>query len=707
MNQNNPAPYPIPAGTRINETIVKESRAFGDLIVVWSESGKVLALTKESATTKSPKTYKVNHRLVTDVRIVKQHEILILTTSEGRHFRNFQLQKIEDQGNWADHYVEPHHQQLYRMDLQGNWFDIEGRKLEAPVFIQGSVLSSLLGKCSKQSLSFRGQTLLISPSRSLIQVGKLVYDIRLEPVAYYGQKITGLGFHNITLTKDKNIQEVYLGLNQKAYLIEKELAPFLILGEPVTDYLRSVQKGGHRYEIFKTKQNTYVIKTNSGDVVTCNEEPVYVNFSTYVKMNGAQLVLCSNANGSRYMNLKTEESFHLPQISDEAITEIDASPMTFNEAQLRNMESETKVFVYNESVQEIFTLNDESITPEHIRKDQNYPNHYGIATILGTEKLFYKKKNELVKIPNTDFEIAQILSPPDQKLLNAVTTTGERIVLDARKGYDQLQQAFSGERAVVEVLGTAKKLGYTIVQNVLLETLGGSEKRVIDLNKEHLDIFTLPDDLYLSTEQTNYSTFRNNPLVNLDFEKIIEVESEQFIKGMFVPFHESPLPVLIQMSNGQPLHLEGGGFRNELVFGFNQSTLNEKYFLGPHRMVGALTYTEDLKEREVLFSFLTKRSWLMMGDSYLPIFRKVVKHNSEKSWDYLLFELRRIASQKEYVVVEKKEPHRILVMTENDLEIPKVLSDLKRTLKTPKKLNALKKLFSGDPGYLKKIDLEE
>ncbi|MFT4666257.1 MAG: hypothetical protein ACI8YQ_001926 [Polaribacter sp.] len=609
--------------------------------------------------------------------------------------------------NWVDHYVEPHHNQIYGKDKRGNWFDKEGRKLEAPVFLQNDVLVSLPGKKSKQSLSFRGQALSMSPHCTLIQIGKVVYDVHLEMVSYYGQKITGLGPNNITLAKSSFIQEVYLGLDQKAYLTENDLQPFLILGELVIQHLHTVKKGKNQYEVFKTKQNTYVLNAISSEVLCCDEDPVYINFSTYVKLGKQALALCTGAKGNRYMNIATQQSFYIDQISEEPITHIDLEPMTFNEAQLRNMKTASQTFVYNETTKEIFTLNEGTITPESIREDLHYPNHYGVAMILGTEKLFYKKKNEIVRVPNTNFEVAKLLSRPNQKLLNAITTTNERIVLDARKGYEQLQQAYSGERAVVEVFGDSHKLGHTIVQNVLLETLGGSENRVIDLNKEKLEVYTLPEDLFTSSENNTHSTFKLNPLVSLDFEKITTIEEEAFVYGEFVPFHDSPLPLLIQVSNGRPLHLEGGGFRNELVYGFNQSTLNEKHHLGPHRMIGALTYTEDLKEREILFSFLTRRSWLMMDDSFLPIFRKVVKHQSQKSWDYLLFELRRIASTKEYIVVEKKEPHRILVVVEDDIENPKIVSDLQKALKIPKKLNALKKLFSGDPGYLKEVSLED
>ncbi|MFT7452767.1 MAG: hypothetical protein ACI9VN_003503, partial [Patescibacteria group bacterium] len=172
--------------------------------------------------------------------------------------------------NWVDHYVEPHHNQIYGKDKRGNWFDKEGRKLEAPVFLQNDVLVSLPGKKSKQSLSFRGQALSMSPHCTLIQIGKVVYDVHLEMVSYYGQKITGLGPNNITLAKSSFIQEVYLGLDQKAYLTENDLQPFLILGELVIQHLHTVKKGKNQYEVFKTKQNTYVLNAISSEVLCCD-----------------------------------------------------------------------------------------------------------------------------------------------------------------------------------------------------------------------------------------------------------------------------------------------------------------------------------------------------------------------------------------------------------------------------------------------------
>ncbi len=352
-----------------------------------------------------------------------------------------------------------------------------------------------------------------------------------------------------------------------------------------------------------------------------------------------------------------------------------------------------------------FSLDEGTVVPEAIAEPPAYAHHYGVATIGGEDKLFYQKTSRIVRLGADGIELARLTSPSGQKLLNALTTNGERIVLDARKGFDRITRAYIGQQAVHEVFGEPQKLGQTVVQNAALETLGGTEKRVIDINREELRLYSLPDDLTASSEGNMPSVFRSNPLSELFFEAKVQVSEEVFVPGLFEPFHGPPRPVLLQMENGRPLHLEGGGFRNELVTGFHSDTLSGLYQLGPHRMIGATTLTEELKEGEIMFALPSKQSWLMMGHSFLPILRKVVVQRATQKWDYLLFELRRIATKKEYLVVERKPPHRILVTVEEGVEVPKVVSDLKRSLKPPRKLSGLRKLFVGDPGYLRELEL--
>ena len=39
----------------------------------------------------------------------------------------------------------------------------------------------------------------------------------------------------------------------------------------------------------------------------------------------------------------------------------------------------------------------------------------------------------------------------------------------------------------------------------------------------------------------------------------------------------------------------------------------------------------------------------------------------------------------------------------DEIEVPKIISNIEKSLKLPKKLSGLRKLFGGDPGYLKEI----
>ncbi len=337
MNSSSDSNAPIPPGTKVGHVLCARSRSFGDMVVVWDEGGKCAAFAKNTIAEKQPQLYKINHRLVTGVELIPQHDILKITTSTGVHFRTFDNQPLEEAVGWADHFFEPINQQFFRKDNSGQWFDIEGQPLESPVFLQYDVLCSLPGKVSRQSLSFRGQEVVMSPHCSLIQVGKLVLDKQLEAVTFYGKKITGLGVKNITLAhsdskKKRFVQEVFLSLTQTTFVDEHTLEPFRIDGKPVAAHLETAVVGHHRYEVFQTQastaalsgqQNTYVLRASTGAVVTCEGDPVTLDFATHVTIAGRELVQYTIPRGrSGYMDLHSGTPFYLEQLPDEAITYI-------------------------------------------------------------------------------------------------------------------------------------------------------------------------------------------------------------------------------------------------------------------------------------------------------------------------------------------------------------------------------------------------
>ena len=605
--------------------------------------------------------------------------------------------------DWIEDYTEPTTGGFFRKGKHGFWYDVEGHRLPAPIFLQGEVLISLLGKKSKSSLSFRGQEIIVSPSYELIQVGKIVLDADLNLINYFGERITGLGSKNITFQDGKTIQEVHLGLDRKAFIDEKEKTPFLLNNENVTKHLQTVKKGGNRFEIFQTDKNQYVLSEKSVVPLTCDGHFVSIDFSTYVSINDVEVAQCQHDGDCKYMDIHSESTFQLEGFGDEPLTTISIASIALEDGQIRNMATTKKQFVYNETKRTIFSLNDGQLYPEAVEEVTHYEDHFGAITNGKTTKLFSKKTYKTLAIGTKTIEIRKILSLPDQPLLNAIDAAGNKIVIDARKGFDQLEIAQIGDQEVVKVLGKPEKIGNTFLQNALLKTLGGTEKRVLDLSKEILSIYTLPTDLKAYPENQDYSVYNGHPILELDFEHIITIEGEEFLLGKFIPYREDISSIVIQKKNNRPLHLEGGAHRNELVTGFNFSTLQKKYYLGHHRMVGVYTLKEDYKPEELLFSFHEKKSWLKFNDDYLPIFRKIIKLKNARNWDYLLFELRGLFNSTEFVAVEGIEPHRILVEKNRGKISPKVFNSKDRLPKTPEEVSLLRKLIFEDPGYLIEI----
>jgi len=304
-----------------------------------------------------------------------------------------------------------------------------------------------------------------------------------------------------------------------------------------------------------------------------------------------------------------------------------------------------------------------------------------------------------------EVEIATISTQKDnQKLLNALSTKGEKLVLDVRKGFDHLERAYANGQAVTEVYEYPRNVGRKMLQNALLNTLGGTEKRVIDLNAEQLTIFTLPTNLSADPAGISPSLYQSNPIITLDFKHPIKLMGEVLLKGTFLPYYDTPKEVLILEQNNQPLHLEGSGHKNQLVTAFVYATTKDKYYIGDNRMIGAKTLKEDGQEGQVLFSFQRKSTWIPFNESALPVTQNVVKVNTPGDWDYLLFEIKDVDNTLRFMVVEKQAPHRVLVERKKGKEQPKLLSKKAvLPLKLPKELSKFVKVFVDDPGYLKEI----
>jgi len=699
---NKPVPSPI---KKIGSMICTYMQVFGDLVVIWGTKGETRAFTKESIQNRKVADYQVDGRKVQQIFVPKNHELIILQTAKGTTVRDYQNRLIKDAANWADFFIEPNTHSFYRQNERGNWFDIEGHKLTSPVFLLDNVLVSLVGKKSKKSLAFKGVSLLVSPNLKLIQAGKVVFDNQLNPVSVFGEKITGLGKKNIVFGDGTILQQVLTGFKSYTFVEERTMQPFLINDEQIVQHVKTVTKNGNRYEVFKTVGGEYALSGQTRECLTCDGEKVKINFDSYVKMDHEELVKSTGNSGSRYMDLRTQSAYALKEVSEDTIVFIDTNILMVDGAILRSMATATDRFVFNETKKEIFKLNNGTIRPNAVIEPDFFGEYLGIADIKGELKYFHKKKKEVIQLGVEKVGVKTILTnKSNHKLLNALSEKGEKIVLDIRKGFDHLERAYANGQAIVEVHEFPRNVGRKMLQNAILSTLGGTEKRVIDLNATQLSIFTLPKNLSADPANIAPSLYRSNPLISLDFKHPIKMMGEAFLKGTFLPYHDTPKFVLIAQQNNQPLHLEGDGHKNQLVTAFIKGTTTEKYYIGDNRMIGAKTLKEDGQEGQVLFSFQRKSTWIPFNEAALPVTQQVVKVNTPGDWDYLLFEVKDVDNTLKFMVVEKEAPHRVLVERVKGKEQPKLL-DKKAVLplKIPKELSQVTKFFVNDPGYLKEI----
>lgn len=646
---------------------------------------------------------KIDKEIIESVFAPKNYDIVILKTSNKIHFRNYQNQPLDTSELWSDFYIEPLTNSFFRKDKNNFWYDLEGHRLTTPIFLMDDVLVSLLEKRSKQSLSFRHQKIISSPHFGLIQIGKLVFDSFLNLVEFYGERITGLGYKNIVFQNGKIVQEVQIGLQRKAFIDEKNRTPFLINDEVVTKHLQTIKKRKNHFEIFLTEEKEHVVLSKTGEALKCDNCSVSIDFSTFVNFGKEELVYGKVDDFGKYMDINSQTTFQLSGLENEPITFIDSSTVLVNGEVLRNVKTEKKAFVFNETQQKVFRLNNGEIIPNSVKDLDNFENHFATYSFENIINVFSKKSVEVIDIQGFTGILQNIMASPEQPLWNALDGNNRKIVIDARQGLEYLKIAKIDAQNIIEVFDEPQKIGNSFLQNAHLKTLGGTEKRVIDLTKDELKIYTLPSDLKSNSINDEHSIYRNSPIHELDFSNPITIEEEEFLVGKFIPFREDISSIIIQKSNNRPLQLEGGGHKNEIVTAFNFKTLEAEFFLGKHRMIGTFTLTEDYKKEELIFSFNKQKSWLRFGDEFLPIFKKIVTVQNEKGWACCLLEIRDSSTKSEFVAVENNPPYRILVKQKGGKPVLKIFKGSDKLPRTPEDVSMMSKWFLGNPGVLKDV----
>lgn len=677
-------------------------KLINDIILDTDASGTLLAYQAKGFPEKRV-VYKIAKKPVVAVEVFPHYRFILLATADEYHLRDLTNQPIADEAHWTDYYFEPLTKSLYRKDERNNWYDLEGFRLMVPVFLKGEVLVSLPGKTSRQSWAFAEAEVLISLHSRLIQVGKLVFDMNLEHVRYFGERITGLGRRHISFGGEDQWQEVCRGRTERAFINEFTGAPLLINDEEIIGHVRGEVRGVRHFEVFRSATRTYTVE-NSGDaVISYLNRPLEVDLSTYLELNGREIISVNDGREDFYFDLQTRAPFRLEAAGEELVRTISHKPVRVPGVVLYDVSTAHKSFVYDTRNNRPFGLEGEEILPTSIEEISGFEAWFFLAEIDGVAKLCTKHDLKIIRLGSENFEIAEVLSTSPTKLVNARGTRGERLVLDLRRGAEKVTLAVADGHRIEATTGAPHRVGDRFLQHVSLASLGGAVPRLVDLELESLTTFTLPEDLTEYPDQPQTSCFASNAITRINFANPFSVQGEDFLRATFLTYQGEEEDVILKAGNASPVHLDGARHRNELVVSFKEYTIHNPYRLGEHLLVGARTLNEELKSGELLFSIRRFQSWLPFYDTFLPVFRRAIELPGKEYWPCYLFEALEHGGSGEYIAVEKEEPYRVLATRKKDKVLPKIVTTKSRALLDPTEVSGLIDLFV-DRGMLVEVN---
>jgi len=682
--------------TNPNEKMI----VIGDLIIKSSHYGKNQIVNVYESD--SGKKYKIDGNTINNVEFIPNFDIVVFKTKSSVYFRDYNNIPISNSEYWSDYFYEDHTRSFYRKDPRGFWYDIEGFRIKSSIVLKNDVLCSLNGKVSKKNMMFANADLYVSPNEKMVQIGKVVLDYNLEFLYYFNDKVTSLGNMSIHFEDDVVYQNVKIGLLDSVFINEQTLEPVTCNGLALVSYYQTVTLGSSEYHIFSSTESTHFINTKTQEPLELVDGPHDIDHETYMLINGEEIISIKTKKENYYINISTKSPYYFPNYPNSKVRKVSKSFTNIQNKELINIQSDDAKFVVNSTNGEIYVLKDNR-TPEKIKNLPGFENTLALITLQGKQVLFSLIEEDIVYLGEQKLTIQSIDGDLNNKLINATDSANKKVVLDIRSGFDNMTLAKSGNQLITEMIDRPYNIGSKILQNAKMATLGGEQNRVINLNAQNLNEFCIPTNLKEYHEGEEGSVFRGAPLLSLDFDNPITIGAQTFLSGQFRSYDDELHSVIIQNINGKPLHLEGFGHKNELVTGFNQYTLKDKFFLGPHRMIGVSTLKEDLKSNELIFSLDLMSSWIPFYDTHLPIFKRIVELKDRADWEYNLFELREISNDKEYIAIEKNTPHRILVHKKGGKKRPKVVKSQEKILKSPEEISMIKKLFFEDPGVLVEV----
>ncbi len=686
----------------INDTNIESHNSFQTLItlkefaVVQDSNGQLNVYTSKSVEDKSFDSYLIEGNTIDNVYLPKNHELIILHTSNNIIAIDYDNNVLKDE-KWTDYFIEPYSQQLFRK-IHNHWYDIEGHMLNPPIFILEDTLICLPTKSSKRSISFKEQSLKTNPDYSLIQIGKLVFNADLHLLNYQGEKITSIRNKRIRL-KDTIIQEIGIGKYNTGFISLDTLQPFLLKGELITEHIYSKTINETTYELFLSEENRFVINAKTNEAITIDDIPVHLDLEDYILFNEYQLVNGKLENRDIVYNLKTQSLFELEAVTPHDISKIQTSVININEDKIINLNAGQHEYVFNMIKHKLFTLNDGQLTPQKIETLDSYSEYFGKAIIDGNDRIFYLDTCCVLHFDDGAVYIQSILDVEKNKLINALDSHNELIVLDARNGYNNLELAKVESQQIQQVEDSPQTLGIARVQNATLNSTGGPINRTVRIDTPDIRLFTLDNSLESFPDGEQVSVFAGNPIINIDFNLLITFGDDTFLTFKFIPYHEVPTQGYINQSSGKVLFVEGEANRHEIVTGIPKNPI--VYHLGEHRLIQVNTLTEDFKERQIMMCQQTKKTWLKFHDDHLPALEHHTVSDTDSTWNYQLFKVRSSDKESRYLVAERDAPYRILVEETSGQIKPKLIKSNDQVLKEPKKRSRFAKLFLNDPGFLK------
>ena len=675
-----------------------------DLVILWNKEGAARCYHTNSLA-KKPSLYTIDGEEIQFAFIPPGHEIIILETKDEIYYRGFLNEVLEGSNKWTDYFYEPLNKHFYRKDKNGNWYNLEGNKMDKPVFLQDNVLVSLQGKVSKRSLVFRKEELVCSPNYELVQIGKLVYDKHLRLVNYFGERITEIGQCNVQFSNGDNLQEVSIGVDRVGFINEQTKEVCQINGDEIIEYAGKVELfDKHNFKVFKSKKKLFFLEESSTSVFCIDDQPAALIPDSYMKFGAFELVGVKDPSNDYFVDINTKQIFRIPELENDLIQEVSNEAVKVGTDSVYNIKTNKRSITYCLSENSVFSVDNGTVIPERIEVVEGFESYYFMAIIKGVKKLCYTKDRNIVKLGEQNLEVSKIEGKNTELLLNVVGVNGEQFVADGRNGYDQLSLAICDGKRISKVKEETVKISILVLQKVELLNIGGFEDAIINLNVQDLALFRLPQDMYAYPDQEELSIFSGNLVKDIDFSVQIDIGGHGFYQATFLNYLGQKSPVIISSESGRPMQLLGQGHRLELVKGFDEATMQNEYYLGANRMIGSFTLSEDMKERELLFSVNTLSSWIPFYDTHLPIFGKIIEIDGLEDWEYILFESREGTNEKEYVAVEKIPPYRVLVEKKAGVQQIKIIKGEEIKLRAPERVSRIKQLFYEDPGYLVELD---